>query len=782
MKAKMIATVILLSAVLLLCCIASSAKNTFEVVFSRDDGYVYAPGMYDFAVGTDAEEPTYQWYARVGPGGDNWYVELEDNENYFGTKTAHLQMTTTDGLEYGSGWESIYFSCLVTDKNGVSIHGPERNMQIYTHEALLKRLEKDGAGITSMSVSYTSGGKPDFIEEKDGVVYYNSFGDKMLQGTPYTSPLDPELQMRSEVELRTESYVIYDGKTIPLSRESKGFKPQKYGQGMLIFREDLVLYVNGDRMETIDSKNAVVNVCVPAGIGYAATKKETPLREQQYSQSQVLCYIPKDTYVTIIEESGIFYKVAGHGWFGYVAKEALNVGDSITNVSLTIKEPSDYADFDTSPVLFDKDSYELYKTDPVTWYDKTSGKFLTEGDTFRAGHTYVLSVWLSAKPGKQFPLLNNKPDVVAEINGIRVTAGVAYEQDPQDVIALEYTYTHVHDTVKVNQKYPTCTSAGKSLYYHCDCGADFEDYRGQNRITDGNWGIIPPLGHRESSWHSDGTNHYKVCLRRECGEIISDTAGVHTGGTATCTRGAICTVCGLEYGAKAAHTWATDRFYSDETGHARYCTGLCGTISSIEAHVPGPSATETDPCLCTVCGYVIEPTVNHVHDMVKKEAMPAGCTTPGNIEYYYCNTCNRRFSDAEGKNELRLEETVIYELGHDYPETWSFDEDFHRKNCKRCGVEIPDTAGTHAFGDGDVCTVCGYKKGDVIPEATETPMPSTETPSSSPEAGTPSPGGNVKEPKSGISPLIIALIVIGVFLVCACTALIIVLVVKKKKS
>ena len=42
----------------------------------------------------------------------------------------------------------------------------------------------------------------------------------------------------------------------------------------------------------------------------------------------------------------------------------------------------------------------------------------------------------------------------------------------------------------------------------------------------------------------------------------------------------------------------------------------------------------------------------------------ATCTEEGNIAYWYCDTCKKYFSDADGKQEIALKDTVIKALGH----------------------------------------------------------------------------------------------------------------------
>lgn len=52
------------------------------------------------------------------------------------------------------------------------------------------------------------------------------------------------------------------------------------------------------------------------------------------------------------------------------------------------------------------------------------------------------------------------------------------------------------------------------------------------------------------------------------------------------------------------------------------------------------------------------------HSLTAFEAKAATCTEEGNIAYWYCESCNSYFSDAEGLYEISESDTVEAELGH----------------------------------------------------------------------------------------------------------------------
>ena len=76
---------------------------------------------------------------------------------------------------------------------------------------------------------------------------------------------------------------------------------------------------------------------------------------------------------------------------------------------------------------------------------------------------------------------------------------------------------------------------------------------------------------------------------------------IHTGGTATCTKKAVCEFCGAEYGECASHNYG-DKYESDGTYHWKKCQNEgCDSAIEKEAH-KGGEATTTKRAVCEVCG------------------------------------------------------------------------------------------------------------------------------------------------------------------------------------
>lgn len=106
------------------------------------------------------------------------------------------------------------------------------------------------------------------------------------------------------------------------------------------------------------------------------------------------------------------------------------------------------------------------------------------------------------------------------------------------------------------------------------------------------------------------------------------------------------------------------------------------------------------------------PKLDHTHTMVHQSAVDADCGTgtPGNIEYWVCSGCGKFFRDADGANEIELENTVIHPAHDLDTAAWSFDESNHWHECKKCRQK-PDSA-AHVYDDGDdeTCNICNYTR------------------------------------------------------------------------
>ena len=150
------------------------------------------------------------------------------------------------------------------------------------------------------------------------------------------------------------------------------------------------------------------------------------------------------------------------------------------------------------------------------------------------------------------------------------------------------------------------------------------------------------------------------------------------------------------------------RFDSGEWSSENTLTGIAhGTevtgyirIAGDDNHNPGAESSKT---LTSGHG-----TLKYV------EAKEADCVNEGNEEYWYCESCGKYFSDAEGTKETTKDAvTNGTATGHQWDtETYTFDATHHWHKCLNADCPITDNSlkegyGEHVDGDNDgICEVC----------------------------------------------------------------------------
>ena len=144
-----------------------------------------------------------------------------------------------------------------------------------------------------------------------------------------------------------------------------------------------------------------------------------------------------------------------------------------------------------------------------------------------------------------------------------------------------------------------------------------------------------------------------------------------------CATAVTCKVCGDVVTQAKSHNFS-GTLLSDQNGHWYECQNEgCNQTSAKEAHVSSGAATEDKAETCTVCGYTINPPLNHEHarNLRSVGAVAATCTTEGHKAYYRCS-CGMLFSDAAAQHETTVAEITIQATGHSYGTpayTWSED-------------------------------------------------------------------------------------------------------------
>nr|WP_316623916.1 leucine-rich repeat protein [uncultured Ruminococcus sp.] len=99
----------------------------------------------------------------------------------------------------------------------------------------------------------------------------------------------------------------------------------------------------------------------------------------------------------------------------------------------------------------------------------------------------------------------------------------------------------------------------------------------------------------------------------------------------------------------------------------------------------------------TLAAKGLTPAVPHEHELSHVAAVPITCTEGGNIEYWYCEECNKYFSDQDGYAEIPEDEAIIPAYSHDWQYgdgVWTWGDNYNSPtirytySCSRCGETV----------------------------------------------------------------------------------------------
>ena len=118
---------------------------------------------------------------------------------------------------------------------------------------------------------------------------------------------------------------------------------------------------------------------------------------------------------------------------------------------------------------------------------------------------------------------------------------------------------------------------------------------------------------------SPANGKQKIVVTDKAGNTAEMTVTVNDGHTLLaddndCTTPVYCKFCNAELIAAKSHRF-TGNWQNDKTAHWHECS-TCGKKTDLSVHIPNrASATETEPVVCTVCGYLIEAAHGHIHNI-----------------------------------------------------------------------------------------------------------------------------------------------------------------------
>lgn len=98
-------------------------------------------------------------------------------------------------------------------------------------------------------------------------------------------------------------------------------------------------------------------------------------------------------------------------------------------------------------------------------------------------------------------------------------------------------------------------------------------------------------------------------------------------------------------------------------------------------------------------------TVIDGHSLVEHASVAATCTNDGSINYWTCSSCKKYFADAEGNEEITIEDISIPALGHDI-HCVDNNNGTHTSSCSRCDYDITENC---EYVNGQ-CIVCKHQE------------------------------------------------------------------------
>lgn len=131
-----------------------------------------------------------------------------------------------------------------------------------------------------------------------------------------------------------------------------------------------------------------------------------------------------------------------------------------------------------------------------------------------------------------------------------------------------------------------------------------------------------------------------------------------------------------------------------QTGNVEYWT--CTGCEKRFSDADGKTELEGDPVLAV-----------RAHALTAHAAAEASCTDDGNIAYWVCSTCNAYFTDAAGKNQTTAQAVVIpashtLEYIEAVPESCTMDGSIEYWHCSVCAKCFKDEAATEELAETEL--------------------------------------------------------------------------------
>lgn len=455
----------------------------------------------------------------------------------------------------------------------------------------------------------------------------------------------------------------------------------------------------------------VTNVPEGAVVKYGESPTDCTLDESpKYTNAgtyEIFYKVTKENYADYIDSASLIIDRADYTGEMTAEKEIL-AGEVNENLTVALPEIPENMSYDTP--TYDSLVTSASVTDGVLTFSTDNTALDSQDYTITVPvvgviganyNDYSITVTLTAKA---CPHTNKETDWTTDENG-------HWHKCPDCTAKVDYEEHTPAEAVKKNVVDPTCTVDGSydEVVYCSVC--DYEISR-TPKTTDA-------TGHSFTNYISNGDAD---CLNdgtktAECDNSCGETDTVD------------------DVDSKTGHKWSTKYTY-DKNYHWHECEHTnCPVTDNADkdghgTHISSGEATEDNDEHCTVCGYVINPPLDHLcgrTELTFVPEVPETCTTDGTKAHYECR-CGKLYSDKNAAVEVTAADLRI-PAHHVWSESWSNDETQHYHLCTVCGEK--NDAAAHTFADIEViteptedseglklvgCTVCGYEKNVTIPK------------------------------------------------------------------
>ena len=282
-------------------------------------------------------------------------------------------------------------------------------------------------------------------------------------------------------------------------------------------------------------------------------------------------------------------------------------------------------------------------------------------------------------------------------------------------ITAEDTVTEAigHKLEKTDAKAATCTENGNIAFWTCSkCGKIFSDAEGTKEIAEEDT-VTEAIGHDWTEWvtvkeatEEEAGLEVRTCRNDESHKEereIPKLTHVHElektdAKDATCTEDGniafwTCSKCGKIFSdAEGTKEITAEDTVTEAIGHdwTDWKTVKEATEEETGLEVRACRNDESHKEEREI------PKLTHVHELTKTEGKAVTCTEDGNIAFWTCSKCGKIYSDAEGTEEITLEDTVIRTLGHNWSgwtvitEATCTEEGSREKSCRNCGETVTE--------------------------------------------------------------------------------------------